>query len=385
MSDTSIQDFYTQQAAEARGPEPDRPPGRKGKRRRLKRIAIAAGLSLVVAVGAVAGVGYVYANSLLSRVHRIHGIVALTAAHQPWEAQGSMNVLLTDSQVVPHQDTETGLIELMHLNANGRGGAVVSFPANIEVRVPGHGRVELGDTLRLGGPSLMIETIERLTNVRIDHYSVIDFGGLAQVVGAIGGVNVTVPYAFDSFGFHFNKGVDRITDVNALAYVRQVAISEVGRMELQENLFRAILRKIANNHLLLPHERGRHDRQRGQRGQQPQQLPAGEPGPAAGLLAGRFRGVHRRAHQRHAGTGRDQAGVPEDPGQPRAVAGDQQRHGRAVRAASPGRGDPERAHLVPAGITAAGAARTGPPPRRPVSRTSVRPSRGRAGSGAGGA
>ncbi len=251
MSDTSIQDFYTQQAAEARGPEPDRPPGRKGKRRRLKRIAIAAGLSLVVAVGAVAGVGYVYANSLLSRVHRIHGIVALTAAHQPWEAQGSMNVLLTDSQVVPHQDTETGLIELMHLNANGRGGAVVSFPANIEVRVPGHGRVELGDTLRLGGPSLMIETIERLTNVRIDHYSVIDFGGLAQVVSAIGGVNVTVPYAFDSFGFHFNKGVDRITDVNALAYVRQVAISEVGRMELQENLFRAILRKIANNHLFL--------------------------------------------------------------------------------------------------------------------------------------
>lgn len=249
MSDTSTQDFFTQQAADARGPEePKRRPTRR--RRRLKRIAIAAGASLVVTTGAVVGGGYLYVHHLVSSIHRIH-IAALTAAHQPAEEHGSMNVLLTDSGTVPGRNAQTGLIELMHLNANGQGGAVISFPANTVVQVPGRGhrRIELGDTLALGGPSLMIETLERLTDVRIDHYSVVDFGGLAQAVGAMGGVNVNVPFTTTSFGFTFPAGIDHLNSADALAYARQPAVSEVGRMELQENLFRAILRKIANQGL----------------------------------------------------------------------------------------------------------------------------------------
>jgi len=247
MSDTSV-DFYRQQAAEARGPEQQDPP--KRKRRKLRRVLIASGVSLVLLVGAVAVGGYAYYDHLASSVKRIQ-VAALMAKDQPFEARGSMNVLLTDSGVIPGADRQTGLIELMHLNASGQGGAVISFPANTEVRVPHHGYTELGDTLGLGGPSLMIETLERLTGVRINHYSVIDFAGLGQVIGAVGGVNVTVPQAFTSFGFHFNKGVDRITSADALDYVRQIMVSEVGRMELQENLFRAVLHKIANRHLFL--------------------------------------------------------------------------------------------------------------------------------------
>ena len=248
MSDTSTQDFYTRQAEQARAPDSQSRPKRK---RRLRRIVISAGVSLVVLIGAVVGFGYVYANNLLNRIHRIPGIVALTAAHQPFEAQGSMNVVLTDSGVIPHRDTPAGFIELLHLNATGQGGAVISFPANTEVRVPHHGFTVLGNTLALGGPSLMIETLERLTDIRINHYSVIDFDGLAKVIGAVSGVNVTVPYSFTSFGFYFHKGVNRLTSANALAYVRQTAVSEVGRMELQENLLRAVLHKIANRHLFV--------------------------------------------------------------------------------------------------------------------------------------
>ena len=46
MSDTSTKDFYTRQAAEARGPEPHAPAAPQAERRRLKRIAIASGVSL---------------------------------------------------------------------------------------------------------------------------------------------------------------------------------------------------------------------------------------------------------------------------------------------------------------------------------------------------
>jgi LCP family protein required for cell wall assembly len=248
MSDTSVQEFYTQQAREARGPEPHGPSPRRKRRRRIKRIAIASGASLAVLAGALVGGGYLYVNHQVSSVQRIH-VAALDAKSQAAASpgmQGSVNLLLTASGWFPGQNTQTGLIELLHLNAGQQGGAVISFPANLVVDVPGHGDMRLGDTLTLGGPSLLIETVERLTGVRIEHYSKMVYSGLPQVVGSMGGVFVNVPYPTTSFGVFFPRGRNLISARKALAYVRQPAVSQVTRTALQENLFRAILHKIAN-------------------------------------------------------------------------------------------------------------------------------------------
>jgi LCP family protein required for cell wall assembly len=247
MSDTSVQDFYTRQAAEARGPEPPRSPRSKQPRKRL-RIAIAAASSLVVLAGALVGGTYWWLNHQVSSIQRIHvaALDAKTQAAVSAGTPGSETILLTASGLFPGQSAATGLIELIHLDAGQTGGAVISFPANLLVSVPGHGKQRLGESLALGGPSLMIETLERLTGVRIEHYSQMIYSGLPQVVGSMGGVNVTVPFATTSFGFYFHAGVNRINAANALAYVRQPAVSQVTRTELQENLFRAILHKIAN-------------------------------------------------------------------------------------------------------------------------------------------
>jgi LCP family protein required for cell wall assembly len=246
MSDTSVQDFYTKQAIEARGPEPHGPSPRRKRRKRLKRIAIASGASLAVLAGALVGGSYLVVNHEANSIPRIH-VAALDAKNQPaGQGHGVMNVLLTASGWFPGQNTDTGLIELLHLNRDQQGGSVVSFPANLLVRVPGRGMVQLGQTLPLGGPSLMIETLERLTGVRIDHYSKMVYSGLPQVVGSMGGVNVQVPYPTTSFGVFFPRGRNLISARKALAYVRQPAVSQVTRTALQENLFRAILHKIAN-------------------------------------------------------------------------------------------------------------------------------------------
>jgi LCP family protein required for cell wall assembly len=248
MSDTSTSDFFTQQAAEARGPEPPRPSRRKERLRRLKRILIASAASLVVLAGVLVGGAYWMFNHELGSVQRIH-VAALDAKTQSaWSGgrPGSLNILLTASGMFPGQSVATGLIELLHLDSDQRAGAVISFPANLLVSVPGHGRQRIGETLALGGPSLMIETLERLTDIRIEHYSRITYSGLPQVVGSMGGVNVVVPYPTTSFGFYFHAGVNRINAANVLAYVRQPTVSQVTRTALQENLFRAILHKIAN-------------------------------------------------------------------------------------------------------------------------------------------
>jgi LCP family protein required for cell wall assembly len=266
MSGTSVDDFFSHQAHEARGPESARPVKRRSKRARiLRRIALASGVALVVGVGAVVGGGYFAVNHLASSVHRIQGIAALTAADQPImpaASHRSTTVLLTGDSSEPanrggsgvdHSSPDpeaiSGLIAMVHLDANGRAGAVVDLPPDVVVSVPGHGKMELGNTLKLGGPSLLILTVERLTNVRINDYSVVDFAGVRSVVGAMGGVNIDAPFNMVGEGVDFPKGIDHLNAADVLPYVKQADVSEIGREDLQSGLIRAVMDKIAQKRM----------------------------------------------------------------------------------------------------------------------------------------
>jgi LCP family protein required for cell wall assembly len=267
MSEMSTDDFFRRQAQDARGPEsPGRDPGNSGCRglRRLRRVGLAAGIALVLVTGIAAGGTFFTARHLAGSVQRLNGIAALDAARQPLmpvATRKSMTVLLTSSGeqpapngggidgASPRPEALSGLIALVHLNANGRGGGVVSIPANTVVHVPGHGSMKIWATLALGGPSLLIRTVENLTDVRIEHYSVLDFARVVSVIRAMNGVEVNVPFTFTSQGFTFHAGINNLTAADVLAYVRQNDVSEAGRAELQSNLIRAILDKIAHDHL----------------------------------------------------------------------------------------------------------------------------------------
>jgi anionic cell wall polymer biosynthesis LytR-Cps2A-Psr (LCP) family protein len=200
----------------------------------------------------VAVTGYAMVNHLAGNIHRIPNVfVGLDAANQPVMPapfRRSMTILLTGSEHTPahigghgadHASTapedQSGLIALVHINASGRAGAIVSIPPNALVRVPGHGVTQLWNALPLGGPSLLIRTLEQLTQVRIDHYSVVDFDDLAATLGPLHGVNV---------------GTNHLNGVTALDYVRQTSLTEDQRVLLQQALLRAVLDKIAAMHLL---------------------------------------------------------------------------------------------------------------------------------------
>jgi LCP family protein required for cell wall assembly len=143
----------------------------------------------------------------------------------------------------------SGLIVPIHLDANGRAGAVISIPASTVVNVPGHGRMQIWSALTTGGPFL-IKTMEHLTDIRISDYSVLDWGGVRDVVGALGGIDVDVPYPVTDQGVYFHPGTNLLTSASVLAYARQLEVNQVTRTELQSNLMRAILQKIADDRLL---------------------------------------------------------------------------------------------------------------------------------------
>ena len=154
------------------------------------RIALVSLASFVVLLGAVAVGGYAYVNHLAGSIQRIPVKFAkLAGATQP---AGAMTVLspVDHRRAVPGS---SGLIMLMHIDAHDKRGGVVSIPPQTLVQVPGHGQKQINTALGYGGPSLLVQTVEQLTHVQIDHYARIDFTGVANLVNAIGGVNVTLP------------------------------------------------------------------------------------------------------------------------------------------------------------------------------------------------
>lgn len=263
MTDT-MHDFFARHVEPKGDPTPG-PPRKRKHKHRLRRALIATAACVVVLLVAVAGAGYLVINHLASSIPRISGITALTAADRPVmpaATRDSMTVLLiTTNAFAPTRPPGAGppgisepatlrsnLIALVHMNSNHRGGSVVSIPPTAIVNVPGHGRMEIQRALALGGPSLLITTVEQLTNVRIDHYSVVNFTGVGHLLNAMGGVNVDVPQRVVSYGVSFAPGINHLTSYNALAYVRQAGASSIGRVQLQQNFLRGILDQMAQIH-----------------------------------------------------------------------------------------------------------------------------------------
>lgn len=231
-------------------------PASRPKRRGM-RIVLVSLASLVVLIGAVAAGGYAYLNHLAGSIPRVPvHFTRLEAASKPLGGapSGGMTVLITGSGIGPTGSSDpaavSGLIMLLHIDADDQAGGVVSIPPQVIVSVPGHGRTEIENALSYGGPSLLVQTVEDLTHLQIDHYARIDFAHVANVVDAVGGVNVILPETTTSFGHTFHVGINHLNGLTALYYARQPSLTQEGRVLRQQSLIRAVLRKLANQHLL---------------------------------------------------------------------------------------------------------------------------------------
>jgi LCP family protein required for cell wall assembly len=235
--------------------EPTEPAARP--RRRWRRITLIS-LTALLAVGS-GGLAstYVMANQLAGNVHRIPNVIPRDTAATLAAQKGSLTILVTGNDVVstrsgPHtRELPSGLIAIVHLNKGRHNGSVVNIPPETLVRVPHHRSTQIENTLVTGGPALLVRTVEAVTGDRIDHYAVVDFARVAHVVDVLGGVNVEIPQASASiYGVTFHKGINHLTGIAALAYVREPSLTEDQRVRRQQNLLRAILQKIAGENLL---------------------------------------------------------------------------------------------------------------------------------------
>jgi polyisoprenyl-teichoic acid--peptidoglycan teichoic acid transferase len=113
-------------------------------------------------------------------------------------------------------------LQLVIIDTARRRGAVLSFPRDSYVPIPGHGTSKINAAMAFGGPPLLVATFERLTGLTIDYYALTSFDGLTDIVNKVGGVQVKVDINLrDHFaGAFLDKGRQTLRGGQALAYAR---------------------------------------------------------------------------------------------------------------------------------------------------------------------
>jgi len=156
--------------------------------------------------------------------------------------EGTLNYLLlgADSAEAGGGASRTDSIMLVHLPADRDGAYVMSIPRDSWVEIPGRGMAKINAAYAFGGAPLLIQTMESLTGVRIDHLAVLDFDGFVEMTDALGGVEVNVGEATGSL----QAGRQRMDGETALEYVRErkeLAGGDLDRVKRQQNWVRSVM------------------------------------------------------------------------------------------------------------------------------------------------
>ena len=139
---------------------------------------------------------------------------------------------------------DRGLADSIHLvvvDGKTKRGMVIGIPRDSYVPIPGHGTRKINAAMSMGGPSLLVRTVEQLSKLKIDYYVLTSFDGLIDLVNGVGGVTVDVDRRVvdKAAGANLRPGRARLNGDRALAYSRarkSLPNGDFGRSEHQADV-----------------------------------------------------------------------------------------------------------------------------------------------------
>ncbi|MGC5037292.1 MULTISPECIES: LCP family protein [unclassified Streptomyces] len=240
-------------------------------RRRIKVTAVTVVTLLVVTSVAT----YFWADSKLNRDVDLSKVI-----DRPEAGEGT-NYLIVGSDSRAGMSAEekkklhTGSAEgkrtdsMMILHTGSNGPTLISLPRDSNVTIPSYkgsdsgklyqatGRqTKLNAAYAEDGPELLVRTVEANTGLHIDHYVEIGFGGFANIVDAVGGVEMDIPQDIKDTksGADLKKGRQTLDGEQALAFVRTryaLAGSDLDRTKNQQKFLSALANQVATPSTIL--------------------------------------------------------------------------------------------------------------------------------------
>jgi LCP family protein required for cell wall assembly len=144
---------------------------------------------------------------------------------------------------------------LVHVGGFGGQTSLTSLPRDSILPIPGHGTGRLNSAYSIGGPTLLVQTVEAAANIEIDHYAEIGFEGFAGMVDSVGGVNICLDQAIDDpkAGIDLPAGCQDLDGPQALGFVRTRAFpnADLQRIQNQRKFLSALVSQAASPVTLL--------------------------------------------------------------------------------------------------------------------------------------
>lgn len=192
-----------------------------------------------------------WVESNLTRVEALSGapntpgetyLIVGSDQREPWRDDGTEGAR-TDTILVLHKP-ESGPV------------ALISIPRDSYAEIPGHGGNKINASFAYGGAPLLVQTVEQMSGLTIDHYIEVGFGGVEAVVNAVGGVELCYEHdvADDYSGLYWSAGCHEADGPTALAFSRmryQDPLGDIGRTQRQRQVVGAVADKAMSPGILL--------------------------------------------------------------------------------------------------------------------------------------
>ncbi len=225
------------------------------KKRTIIKITLTLAVSLLLCVSAY-GI-YLVKKAENAANNSYESVDIDDSQERPEPLEGNMSILfigVDDSSKRDQNSTNIRSDALMvaTLNNEDKSVKLVSIPRDTYTYIPDAGEEDkITHAYAYNGPSSTIESVQNLLDIPIQHYVRMDFEAFIDVVDALGGITVDVPYDLeeqdenDNAGaINLEEGIQTVDGSEALALARTRHYdNDIERGKRQQMIIQAIMDK----------------------------------------------------------------------------------------------------------------------------------------------
>jgi LCP family protein required for cell wall assembly len=178
-------------------------------------------------------------------------VVRLAEAKAVDFEDGIVFFLVLGSDARDGQDVLEGradAIELVALDFDTGNAATLAIPRDTWMDIPGERLGRINESLPLGGPELVAESVQQLVGVRPDYVLTTGFDGFESMVDSVGPLTVVADEpSHPAGGRAVRRGPNLMDGQQALAFARsreRLPRSDFDRIENQQSVMTGILRSL---------------------------------------------------------------------------------------------------------------------------------------------
>ncbi|WP_010648253.1 LCP family protein [Oceanobacillus massiliensis] len=243
----------------------------KRKKRKLRKRVYFILLPVVIAFVAIlsyASYLYIKADTVLSESYEKDGrekSELRDAAVDPNIDNVSVLIMGVDASNVRNnaENSRTDTLMLATLNKDDKSVKLVSIPRDSLVYIPEVGyETKINHAHAYGGTEATIETVENLLDIPVDYYVKLNFEAFIDVVDAVDGIEVDVPYELNeqnskdmAGAIHLMPGLQDLDGEEALALARTRKLdNDIERGKRQQEIIKAVINKAVSVNSLLKYD-----------------------------------------------------------------------------------------------------------------------------------